>query len=402
MINSVLVFGDDRGLPLSIKYIPVKIICGVVAAEIRPDQHRTVQELAERLSKPFLIHPRLSSSDYTEFVKTIQQIRPDLIFVNSYSMLLHPEILAIPRYGAVNVHGALLPEYRGPNPIQWVLLSDAAETGVTMHYMNRDFDTGDIIAQQRIPVYFEDTWIDVQSRIDEVTKKMFEVEIPKLLAGTNTWQQQDESRAKKWPRRHPEDGLIDWQQSVHYIYNLVRALVNPLPGAFYLGAMGKHIVLDEYLTLQEVVNLKYGKAGGQTLKDRQVCLASPEPGDLPNGKHNDIVVLGIRFLRDNRHIGVCRVQNIDHVQRSGDMQMEFNETWRGPEYELEVIRLLTKFAFGELRLHRLSILNLDITAMQLYEKAGFRADKSTRHAFIVNDKGVNAINARGRQQECDP
>jgi methionyl-tRNA formyltransferase len=260
MVRRILLFGDDLGLPGLIKVIPVELICGLVGAEIRPHQHPELYQLAEAQGVPLLIQPRATSAAYPAFVEKVRNLAPDLIVVNSYSMLIRPAILAIPQLGGVNIHGALLPQYRGCNPIQWALLNDETETGVTMHYMTAEFDAGDIIAQRRVPIYFEDTWRDIQARIGTATETMLAEEIPRLLTHTNTRQPQDESKARQYKRRHPEDGLIDWQQSVLYIYNLVRALVRPHPGVFYQSGADK-TVLDEYLTIPQVTALKYSAGG---------------------------------------------------------------------------------------------------------------------------------------------
>lgn len=256
MIEKVLLFGDDIGVPQLLRHLPPGIVCGLVAAEIRPHQHSTLRELAEKLSLPFIIQPKVGSTGYADFLKQVQELEPNLILVNSYSMLLQPEVLALPKCGAVNIHGALLPEYRGANPTQWALLNDETMTGVTMHYMDKGFDSGDIIAQRCVPIYFEDTWHDIQKRIMAEAESLLTKELPKLLAGTNTRHPQDESRARHWRRRHPEDGRIDWQRSSHQIYNLIRALVKPHPGAFYVDSSGKCIVLDKYMTIQEIIALR--------------------------------------------------------------------------------------------------------------------------------------------------
>ncbi|MCK4394326.1 hypothetical protein KAX17_15605 [Candidatus Bipolaricaulota bacterium] len=257
----ILLFGDDCGLPRLLKVIPVELICGLVSAEIRPHQHTALRQLSKVYRLPLFIQPRATAEAYPAFVEKVRRLTPDLIIVNSYSMLIRPEILAIPRFGSVNIHGALLPQYRGSNPIQWALLNNETETGVTMHYMTAKFDAGDIIAQRRVPIYFEDSWLDVQARIGTATESMLVEEIPRLLAQTNARQPQDESKADYYKRRYPRDGLINWQRSVLYIYNLVRALVKPHPGAFYHFGTDK-IVLDEYLPIPQVTALKYGCGGG--------------------------------------------------------------------------------------------------------------------------------------------
>lgn len=282
MVKRILLFGADVGISQLLHHLPSDLICGIVAAETRPHQHQALQELASSLHLPFIIQPRFNSMTYPRFVEQVQRLSPDLILVNSYSMLLQPEILAIPKWGAINIHGALLPEYRGANPVQWALLNDETETGVTMHYMDKSFDSGDIISQRRVSILFDDTWRTIYKRIEAETEKLLAEELPKLLAGTNTRQHQDERRAHHWRRRHPKDGLIDWSQDPRQIYNLIRALVKPLPGAFYINASGKRIVLDEYMTIKEVTALKYNieRIGKRSATTRKV-VAIHQPNFFP-------------------------------------------------------------------------------------------------------------------------
>src|SRR4029078_1712177 len=131
----------------------------------------------------------------------VRELAPDLILVNSYSMLLPPEILSIPRFECVNVHGAPLPKYRGSNPIQWAIINNETETGVTMHYMTAEFDAGDIIAQRRVPIGPEDTWLDVRGRVAAATRELLREEIPRVIAQTNNRTAQNESEACSFPRR---------------------------------------------------------------------------------------------------------------------------------------------------------------------------------------------------------
>jgi methionyl-tRNA formyltransferase len=254
-MESIVLFGDSWGVPLVIESAPRELIRGIVAAEIRPQDHAELSRMAEALQVPFLVQPRKHSETYELFVNQIRLLAPDLVIVNSYSMLLHPEILAIPPLGCVNVHAALLPKYRGSNPLQWAIINNENETGVTMHYMTPEFDAGDIIAQRRVPIFHEDTWLDVRSRMARATEELLREEMPRLLTQTNNRTSQNEAEASKSPRRRPEDGEIDWNQSVRDIHNLIRALVPPLPGAFYYSN-GKKIVLDKYLSLAEVAELK--------------------------------------------------------------------------------------------------------------------------------------------------
>lgn len=257
----VVAFGDNFGMPLLQRLLPSDVLVGVVGAEIRPQYFDLLKQIAAARSVPFLIQPRKSSPDYPKFIELVRELTPDLLFVCSYSMLLRPEILSISRLGAVNVHGALLPQYRGANPTQWALLNNESETCVTMHYMDASFDTGDIIAQRRVPIYFEDTWVTIQARIADATETMLAEELPRLLAGSAARQPQDASQARHYRRRQPEDGLIEWENSVLSIYNLIRALVKPHPGAFYWGPAAQQVVQDGYLSISRVTSLKYAGGG---------------------------------------------------------------------------------------------------------------------------------------------
>lgn len=164
VIKKIIAFSDDYGLPQLLKHLPSSSVVGIVGAAIRPHQHQTLLSFAESLDAPFLKQPRKTSPEYGLFVDQVHSLAPDLIIVHSYSMLLPPEILAIPTFGCINIHAALLPQYRGANPIQWAILNSETETGVTMHWMTDKFDTGDIIAQRRVPVYIDDTWRTILDR----------------------------------------------------------------------------------------------------------------------------------------------------------------------------------------------------------------------------------------------
>ena len=181
----VLAFGDDHGTPQMIRHLPPGALVGIVAAAIRPQQHAELARLAAAQGVPFLIQPRPTSLAYASFEEQVRDLAPELILVYSYSMLLHAEVLCIPRRGAINIHGALLPEYRGPNPMQWALLNGETETGVTLHYMTTECDAGDIIAQRRVPILFTDTWRDVLARVTEATNTLLSEELSQLLSGVS-------------------------------------------------------------------------------------------------------------------------------------------------------------------------------------------------------------------------
>jgi methionyl-tRNA formyltransferase len=261
---SVVLFGDPVGLPRMLRLLPAGSVRAAVRAGIRPAQREGLEALCAGAGVPLLVQPRRDDAGYRGFVRRLAELAPDLILVDSYSMLLAPEVLAVARRGALNVHGALLPQYRGANPTQWALLNDERETGVTIHVMSEAFDAGDVVAERRVPIRFADTWRDIHARIAEATEALLAEQLPGILAGTYERRPQDEALARHYRRRTPEDGRIDWHASVLAIYNLVRALVAPNPGASYRDGE-ETVVLDRYLTVSEVAALKYGRAGGRRL-----------------------------------------------------------------------------------------------------------------------------------------
>src|SRR6266446_1891100 len=115
----VLLFGDNFGMPKLIGSVPRALVCGMVAAAIRPQYHEQLSALATEQGLELIIQPKIGQPEYPAFSKLIRSLRPDLIIVHSYSMLLRPELLSIPKLGAVNIHLAALPRHRGCHPIQY-------------------------------------------------------------------------------------------------------------------------------------------------------------------------------------------------------------------------------------------------------------------------------------------
>ena len=166
------------------------------------------------------------------FVEEVRRMRPDLIFSFYYRRLLSPAILAIPPLGAMNLHGSLLPKYRGRAPLNWVLVHGETTTGVTLHHMDARADHGDIIAQRVVPITIEDTALTLSRKLAAEARALLAETYPLILAGRAPRIPQDHAAATKFGRRTPADGLIDWSRSAWQIYNLIRAVTRPFPGAF--------------------------------------------------------------------------------------------------------------------------------------------------------------------------
>jgi methionyl-tRNA formyltransferase len=258
--RKLVLFGDTSGLPRLLRQLDPSLVTALVRAEVRPEQEPELTRLAAERKLPLLVQPRRTSDAFPAFVEAVRALAPDLILVDSYSMLLPPPLLEAAALGGVNVHGALLPRHRGANPIQWAILNDERSTGVTIHRMTEEIDAGAIVAQREVPIGFGDTWKAVYDRIAAATETLLAEQLPRLLAGTARATPQPAGEGLGNPRRTREDGRIDWSSSVLRIYNLVRALVAPLPGAFYEDG-GREVVLDEFLTISQVAALKYGGSG---------------------------------------------------------------------------------------------------------------------------------------------
>ncbi|MFA7229992.1 MAG: bifunctional UDP-4-amino-4-deoxy-L-arabinose formyltransferase/UDP-glucuronic acid oxidase ArnA [Victivallaceae bacterium] len=166
------------------------------------------------------------------WVEKIKAMKPDMIFSFYYRDMVKKDILDIPVYGCINLHGSLLPRYRGRVPINWAIINGETETGVTLHYMTPKADAGDIIGQEKISIEYNDTAKTVFDKASAAAEKMLSSLLPLVKAGNAPRTPQDCSKATCFGGRKPADGEIDWTKSCTEIRNLVRAVTRPYPGAF--------------------------------------------------------------------------------------------------------------------------------------------------------------------------
>ncbi|OFZ65760.1 MAG: formyltransferase [Betaproteobacteria bacterium RBG_16_56_24] len=166
-----------------------------------------------------------------EVVAQIRALQPDFFFSFYYREMLKRELLGIPRLGALNMHGSLLPKYRGRVPVNWAIIHGETETGATLHYMTEKPDNGAIVAQQSVPILPNDTALQVFRKVTVAAEMALNACLPDLLAGKARAVKQDLSKGGYFGGRKAEDGVIDWSQSAQSIHNLVRAVAPPYPGA---------------------------------------------------------------------------------------------------------------------------------------------------------------------------
>jgi len=164
--------------------------------------------------------------------KEIQHLAPDIILSIGWRRLIPKTIFQIPRFGSVNIHGGLLPKYRGFSPINWAIINGETEIGITAHYIVEDVDAGDIILQRKLSVNVDETAYDVYKKIlsqvpDVVTNTLSLIEKHRVKP-----KKQNHTKGFICTRRFPDDGKIDWSQDRTKVYNLVRALSDPFPNAY--------------------------------------------------------------------------------------------------------------------------------------------------------------------------
>ena len=217
-------------------------VAAVVTVEDDPNENiwfQSVADLARSAGLPVLLP---GDPNGPETIWNIRSLAPDIIFSFYYRYMMKPELLEIAPRGALNMHGSYLPKYRGRCPVNWVLVHGETETGVTLHYMVERPDAGDIVAQRKFPIEFTDTAQDIYEKMIPAARDIMVEVLPLLDAGTAPRIPQDPSQASYFGGRKPADGRFEWSWPALRIYNLVRAVTHPYPGAFVETPQGKLLV----------------------------------------------------------------------------------------------------------------------------------------------------------------
>jgi methionyl-tRNA formyltransferase len=166
-----------------------------------------------------------------KWIQLIKDAAPDFVFSFYYRNMIPKSVLDIPRVAALNLHGSLLPKFRGRAPANWVLVEGESETGVTLHEMLEKPDAGDIIAQKKIEIAFEDDVYTLYMKMTGAARQLMKETLP-MLADGSFFRTPQTGTSSYFGGRKPEDGLIAWQKDALSIYNLTRAVTHPYPGAF--------------------------------------------------------------------------------------------------------------------------------------------------------------------------
>lgn len=244
-----------------------------------------------------------------DVVAQIKTVAPDFFFSFYYREMLKAPLLAIPKQSALNMHGSLLPKYRGRVPVNWAIINGESETGSTLHYMTEKPDNGDIVAQQSVPILPDDTALHVFQKVTVAAEIALNDVLPALLAGGVQAVKQDLSQGAYFGGRCAADGVINWQQSALQIHNLVRAVAPPYPGATTM-LMGKTMrILKTQVT-------------GCTVKDKKPAFYIKQDENMASRAY---VICGQGVLRivDFELDGV-KLSAAEFVGIYGTAQIEFN------------------------------------------------------------------------------
>jgi methionyl-tRNA formyltransferase len=247
--------------------------------------------------KPVTIAQKLNIPVYTpttlkdeKWIGLIRDAAPDFIFSFYYRNMIPKRVLDIAGVAALNLHGSLLPKFRGRAPVNWVLVEGEKETGVTLHEMVEKPDAGDIIAHKKIEITFEDDVYTLYKKMTGAARQLMKETLPKLADGSFIRVPQT-GPSSYFGGRKPEDGLIVWQKEALSLYNLIRAVTHPYPGAFtHLG--GKKLFIWKSLPEDDLNDGVPGK------------ILSSRPLKVATGKGS------LKFLR---------------VQREGEQEMDGEE-----------------------------------------------------------------------------
>lgn len=248
----------------------------VFSHEDDPEEHcwfKSVREWCERHGVRCELRERI---DMAGVIATIEGPSPDFIFSFYYRRLLPQRILDLASKGALNLHGSLLPKYRGRAPVNWAIINGERETGVTLHHMVAEADAGDIVGRRAVPIREDDTALSVYGKLAVAASGLLDECLPLLAQGCAPRYAQDGAQATTFGRRRPEDGAIDWNRPVQEIRDLVRAVTKPYPGAFTWIGGSKLTIWQGHRA-----NLPPGEPGSVSCRDGQFRISAKDDWFVP-------------------------------------------------------------------------------------------------------------------------
>lgn len=255
----------------------------------------SVEELARENNIPVHLTERADP----ETIELVQRATPDVIVVNSWYTWMPKELYDFPRYGTLNLHDSLLPKFTGFSPVLWALISGADEIGLTVHRMDEQLDTGDILVQHSLPIEPGITGTELVLAGMELIPGAVNEALAALESGNPQWRPQDKSARTYFHKRSERDGLIDWRSDAADIERLIRALSAPYPPAF-THYRGERI---EVLA-SRVSEARYGGTAGRVIvqEDGGTVVCGP---DAVRGNNFGLVITRVRTPDGVEHDGAA-------------------------------------------------------------------------------------------------
>ncbi len=245
----------------------------VVTHQDDPHENVWFASVAKLCEEKNIAYITPSAIELKDLIPKLEALSPDYIFSFYYRHMIPAQILACAKIASLNMHGSLLPKYRGRAPVNWAILHGESETGATLHIMEAKPDAGDIVGQVAVSIGPDETATDVFGKVSQAAVKVLETVLPSLTAGHVPRKPNELQKGSYFGGRKPADGQIHWNQTAQQVHNLVRAVAPPYPGAF-----------TEY--------------EGKTMIVAKTSLNRPFPDQL------DLGVCGIQVV-DNRVFGIC-------------------------------------------------------------------------------------------------
>lgn len=256
MNRDIILVGDSSGVRDLLTIIPPSRVCAIIAASIRPSYIEDLSILSSSLGCSFFIQPKLNDIFYSKFVTDISNLRSQFLFCNSYSMKIHSDVLELFQGNAYNIHYSLLPQNRGPNPENWALIHGHTVTGVTLHKMSNQIDKGNIIFQNQVPIAFEDTWVTLLSKLHLTAITTIIPQIKSILNQDFSEDAQKNLDSISNKRLNHDSPKICFRTMSNLeIYNLIRAQVFPLRGA-YVEVDNSRIYYNYFILFEQVSDLR--------------------------------------------------------------------------------------------------------------------------------------------------
>jgi methionyl-tRNA formyltransferase len=249
--------------------------------------NESVAELAADHDIPLLVRNR---ADDGEVRAAIAAAEADIMVVANWRTWLPPEVFSIPRLGTLNVHDALLPAYAGFAPLNWALINDEPEVGVTAHMMDAEFDAGDIVLQRSTPVTDSDVITDLFDRTLAMFGPTTVDALELIAAGRRDWTPQDRRAASYFHRRSEEENRIDWTWPARDLFNLVRAQLDPYPNAYCFHGTERLRIVAASIT-----DTPYGGTPGRIFIRRGPGVVVVAGADARRGRNPGLLVERVRL-----------------------------------------------------------------------------------------------------------